>query len=142
MTSFSSSADYKKIESNFNKTGCSRPNCPYGPTFNGNRCALNLHDAIIRSGYRMGTIGNVWQGWPLCPHERIRAAQGMRDLIISKLGEPNNKGWNNKPNYKGIVWFSGENFTDATGHIDLWNGTDAVHKGYKDTNEVWFWKLS
>lgn len=62
----------------------------------------------------------------------MRAAQGIRDLIIHIIGEPDHKGWKNKPNYQGLVWFSGESFNDATGHIDLWND---VHRTY-DKNMV------
>lgn len=54
--SFSKHVSYEKITEKFNNTGCSRPNCPFGPTFNRNKCALNLHDTIIRVGYHMGTV--------------------------------------------------------------------------------------
>jgi hypothetical protein len=141
MTALSKNSSYGKIVAHFGTTGCTVAKCPYGSTFDGNKCALNVHDAIIKAGYRCGTSGSQWKGFPLCPHERMRSAQGMEELIRSLLGAPDAVGWANRPNWAGLVFFGG-NFANATGHVDLWNGKDAVHTPYPNTSPTYFWKLA
>lgn len=41
--------------------------------------------------------------------------------------------------WDGVVYFG--DFANATGHVDPWNGSKAVHTTYKDHSPTCFWKL-
>ena len=134
---------YAAIAGKFDKTGCSVAGCPFHNSGDSEPgifyCALNLSDAIIRAGYSLPSAINV----NYCAHAkpRVRNADGMARVVKSKNGGAVDvSGYANRPNWKGIVYFEG-GFQNATGHINLWNGTSGVHANYPNATTVWFWRL-
>jgi hypothetical protein len=132
---------YQQAIDLFPKHGCSTsgcefhlpPDCTSRPgTF---CCALNVSDALIRAGYTLPHATNV----NYCPHDRVRNADGMARICNAQNGGTwDVSGWNNRPAWKGIVYFEGGTVTN---HIDFWDGDSAVHTQFPDANTVWFWKL-
>lgn len=121
----------------FDKVGCSVAGCPYHNSPY-NQCALNLSDALIRAGYQLPLAKDV----NYCPHGRVRNADGMARVVMKALGRPKVRGWANRPRWEGIVYFAGGNsLSGATGHIDFWNGKEALHATYPDAKDVWFFPL-
>jgi hypothetical protein len=52
-------------------------------------------------------------------------------------------GWNGRPNWTGIVYFEGGlSLRGATGHIDLWDGSQAVHRQFPNAEVVRYFKLA
>ncbi len=141
---------YQKIFDEFKADGCSVAGCHYHNSGAGSSniyyCALNLSDAILRAGYSLPSATNVkYCDLPQPAHSnpRVRNADGMARIVKSKNGgRIDRSGWANRPAWKGIVFFEGgPDLTGATGHIDLWDGSDAVHKSYPTASVVWFWQL-
>jgi hypothetical protein len=135
---------YTTIAGNFLSTGCNVPGCPFHNSGNGNPeifyCALNLSDAILRSHDTLPTAANV--NYCTHPNPRVRNADGMARIVRAKNnGAIDASGWANRPAWNGIVYFEG-GFQQATGHIDLWNGTAGVHANYPEATLVWFWRLA
>ena len=66
---------------------------------------------------------------------------------LQNAGSPDIRGWDKRPNWKGIVYIEGNLVSDfashvvATGHIDLWDEKKSVHAEYPGANVVWFWKM-
>ena len=139
-----------KVHPLFKKTGCSINGCEFsrpGGCDDILCCALNLSDALIRAGYTLPSAGDV----NYCSHadtKRVRNADGMARICnVQNGGSFDQQGWANRPTWKGIVYFEG-NLIFAlaphvlvTAHIDLWDGTKAVHTQYPDATVVWFWKM-
>jgi hypothetical protein len=133
---------YERIFAEFGSGGCSVDGCPYNG-FEGNRCALNLSDSIIRAGYTLPLDGVAEVR--TCPHTdpRVRNADGMARVLQRALGAPDASGWANRPNWKGFVYFEdAPEFTEASGHVDLWDGAAGVHGTYDRAKVIWFWRLS
>jgi Type VI secretion system (T6SS), amidase effector protein 4 len=130
--------EYDMIANEFGTSGCRIVDCPYHNA--GNvllACALNLSDAILTAGYTLPAAANV----NYCPHCRVRNADGMARVVRAALGGPHASGWSRRPTWKGIVYFEdGPQLADVTGHIDLWDGTKAVHASYSSASVVWFFK--
>jgi len=121
----------------FGNNGCSQPGCPFNGCQGFLCCALNLSDALIQAGYSLPAATNV----NYCPHKRVRNADGMARICnVQNGGNPDASTWAHRPAWKGIVYFEG-NLGQATGHIDFWNGTDAVHASYPSATTIWFWQL-
>jgi len=132
---------FAKIREHFSESGCTKRDCSYGATYtHGHRDALDLHNALFNAGYDLGTGGNHYKGHILCPHRRLRSSKGLVDLITEKIGKPAASGWENKPSWKGIVFFL-DHETLHHGHIDLWDGEKGVHKTFPNSPQVLFWKL-
>jgi hypothetical protein len=131
--------EYEKIAREFGIVGCSVPECPFHGAGNAVlKCALNLSDAVIRANYTLPTAPNV----NLCPHGRVRNADGMARVIKKARGGPQAQGWSNRPDWKGVVYFEdGPSLGRATGHIDLWDGSNAVHREFPDARVIWFFEL-
>ena len=131
-------------------------------------CALNLSDAIVRAGYDLPKASDVnYCSHGGSAPKRVRNADGCARVVRAQNGgSVDVSGWKNRPTWKGIVYFEGglslneiyEQLTantgkkssipvdfdtvfTATGHIDLWNGTKAVHAEYPDATTIWFWRL-
>jgi Type VI secretion system (T6SS), amidase effector protein 4 len=116
---------YSRILGLFGSNGCSVPNCRY-------------HNP----GAQPPDIYYCDQP----PHSspRVRNADGMARIVKAKNGgRVDVVGWANRPRWQGIVYFEGgPDLSDATGHIDLWNGTAGVHGTYPSAEVVWFWQLA
>jgi hypothetical protein len=144
-----STKDWKwaKVQPLFGESGCSNKACPFHQEPKCNEilcCALNLSDALIRAGYILPAAPNVNH----CSHDRVRNADGMaRTCNAQNGGTFDASGWANRPSWRGIVYFEGDLAVDfashirATGHIDLWNGTQALHAQFPNANVVWFWRM-
>ncbi|TGD72192.1 hypothetical protein E4634_16120 [Mangrovimicrobium sediminis] len=149
---------YDKVEAKFKEIGCIVSGCEFNHPQGCKSasvlcCALNLSDAVISAGYSLPSASNV----NYCPHGRVRNADGMARVTKSQnSGAIDATGWANKPSWKGIVYFEGglalsqiydgltrnsKSLILATGHIDLWNGSGAVHAEYPDAATIWFWRL-
>ncbi|KAA0134439.1 hypothetical protein V6x_51630 [Gimesia chilikensis] len=132
---------WSKITPFFSKYGCSvqscvfylPPDCSSQPgTF---CCALNLSDAIIKANYSLPDASMV----NYCPHGRVRNADGMARICrVQNGGKIDVSGWDNRPSWKGIVYFEGN---EVTQHIDFWDGRQALHKSYPNASVVWFWRM-
>lgn len=133
---------YSKIFREFGTDGCSMKDCPFHSKGDDlYKCALNLSDAVILAGYILPKAPTV----NFCPHGRVRNADGMARVVQQAIGGPSARGWDQRPSWRGIVYFEGgPNLTDATGHIDLWDGIQAVHVGakYSDAETIWFFRLN
>jgi hypothetical protein len=50
---------------------------------------------------------------------------------------------NNIKNRKGIITYEVNGWSDATGHADLWDGSNCVYQGYGDvSHKIHFWEAS
>ena len=144
---------YQDLLGNFGTNGCSVKACGFHfePSCDGlaNCCALNLSDAIIRSGYTLPSASNV----NFCGHavnqtngqQRVRNADGLARICRKQNGGTiDTSTWAKRPSWKGIVFFEGGPSLSGpgiTGHIDLWDGSKGVHATYSDADVVWFFKL-
>ena len=138
---------WESVQPLFGESGCSITACPFHQAPKCNEilcCALNLSDALIRAGHALPAAANV----NYCAHNRVRNADGMaRTCNAQNGGTFDVSGWANKPSWRGIVYFEGDLAVDfashmrATGHIDLWNGTKALHAQFPNANVVWFWRM-
>jgi hypothetical protein len=133
---------YSRIDGYFETSGCSVSGC-YFNNWPGNKCALNLSDAILRAGYTLPGAANVqYCDSPAHSNPRVRNADGMARIVKAKNGgRIDVTGYANRPSWKGIVYFEG-GIGNATGHIDLWTGTSGKHANYPDAQVVWFWQLA
>jgi hypothetical protein len=146
QTLFISDWSYSRILARFGTTGCTVPGCPFHDDGSGTPaiffCALNLSDAILRAGYTLPPASNV----NYCTHAnpRVRNADGMARIVRAKNGGAIDvSGWANRPSWQGIVYFEGgPDLQNATGHIDLWDGTRGVHAQYPTATTIWFWRLA
>jgi hypothetical protein len=131
--------EYDRIARGFDIVGCSVTECPFHNV--GNlilSCALNLSDAVIRANYTLPTAPNVNR----CPHGRVRNADGMARIVGRVAGGPQAQGWANRPRWKGVVYFEGgPSLQGVTGHIDLWDSFNAVHREFSDAKVTWFFRL-
>ncbi len=130
---------YGAIFREFGRDGCSVKDCVFHVKGDDiYKCALNLSDAIILAGYNLPDAKDVNR----CPHRRIRNADGMARVTREALGPPLVRGWSQKPQWQGVVYFEGgPSLSGATGHIDLWDGSQGVHAQYPDARTVWFFRL-
>lgn len=138
---------WSKVFPIFGDHGCSVRGCPFsrpGGCDDILCCALNVSDALIRAGYILPGAANI----NCCDHHRVRNADGMARVCNEQNGgNPDVRGWENRPNWKGFVYFGGALRLEfaahvlATGHIDLWDGRKAVHTQYPGADTVWFWRL-
>lgn len=160
---------YDTVSARFGEKGCSISGCSFNhpsgcAAANVLCCALNLSDAIVRAGYTLPQASNV----NYCDHsgnsgKRVRNADGMARIVKAQNnGRTDASTWPNRPEWKGVVYFEGgllltsiceelaqkkllpkDFYTTplATGHIDLWDGTKAVHAEYPNADTVWFWRL-
>jgi len=137
-----STQDWKwnKVRPLFPKHGCSETDCEFHkpPDCSGDEifcCALNVSDALIRATYTLPGADQV----NYCPHDRVRNADGMARVCRAQNGgRVDASEWENRPEWKGIVYFEGGTVTQ---HIDLWDGSGAVHTQFPDADTVWFWKM-
>lgn len=121
----------------FGTVGCSTAGCQFHGCSGFLCCALNLSDALMLAGYALPSASAV----NYCPHGRVRNADGMARVVNAKNGgRPDVSGWSNRPAWKGIAYFEG-NLGPATGHIDLWDGTQGVHAQYPSASTIWFWEM-
>jgi hypothetical protein len=137
---------FERLLTLFNKSGCTISGCPFRDVGGGvlNSCALDLSDAILRSGYFLPSISEPYNK---CPHvnPRVRGADIMARLTrVQNNGALDASGWANRPSWKGIVFFEEPNPGNSlTGHIDLWDGSHGVHGEYSAWGGViWFWRLA
>lgn len=42
---------------------------------------------------------------------------------------------------KGIIWQSDCGWGDASGHLDIWNDTNALQKYYTICEDLYFWEI-
>lgn len=134
---------YSRVRVLFPNDGCTHPGCNFRravhPSWN--FCALNLSDALLRSGYALPAAADVNTCDPAHPKPRVRNADGMARICRAKNGGAiDASGWVNRPAWNGIVFFEG-NLGNVTGHIDLWDGTQGVHGNYPQATTVWFWRM-
>ncbi len=160
---------FAKLSANFKRTGCSVANCWYndtgqtkcGSTFN--CCALNVSDAIYQAGYDIELLAGV-KRCDSPPHDRPRvlAASGMRAICNDLNGAPDATSWASRPKGAPAIVFFGpplgkvvrreeasscqhvEESNAAlavTGHVDIWDGTQALHDQYPGAAVVEFWLL-
>jgi hypothetical protein len=95
---------------------------------------------MIRSGFELPSASDV----NLCEHQRprVRNADGMARILTTMFGRPAASGWKHKPSWRGFVYFEGgPSLADATGHVDLWDGKDSLHRAFPDATTVWFWRF-
>lgn len=160
---------FGKLQANFKRTGCSVANCWYndedqtkcGSTFN--CCALNVSDAVYQAGYDIESLTGV-KRCDSPPHDnpRVLAASGMRAICNDINGAPDATSWDTRPNKPAIVFFgpplgrvirredcpncchheerASMEFA-VTGHVDIWDGTQALHEQYPGAAIVEFWLL-
>ena len=138
---------WKSAADKFSNHGCSESGCYFNQPGGCQTflcCALNLSDALIRTGYSLPGATDV----KYCNHKRVRNADGMARVCNKQNGgKCDVQGWKNRPTWKGIVYFEGDLRVDyashirATGHIDFWDGKKALHAEYPNANVVWFWRM-
>lgn len=140
---------YQRIFERFGSSGCSVNGCRYHDSGAGASdiyyCSLNLSDGILLAGYTLPSATNVnYCDQPVHANPRVRNADGMARVVKAKNGgRIDVSGWTNRPAWRGIVYFEGgPDLSGATGHIDLWSGSDAVHKAYPSATTIWFWQLA
>lgn len=140
---------YQRVFERFGSSGCSLTNCYFRHSGASPSdlfyCALNLSDAILQAGYTLPSAPDVkYCDSPAHANPRVRNADGLARIVRAKNGGAIDASeWRNRPAWKGIVYFEGgPDFSRASGHIDLWNGTGAVHKAYPSASVVWFWRLA
>ena len=131
---------WSKVHPLFPTHGCSVTSCEFHrpPDCSGDAifcCALNVSDALIRAGYSLPGAADV----NYCNHDRVRNADGMARICKKQNGGAiDASGWSQRPSWKGLVYFEGG---EVSQHIDLWDGTKAVHTQYPDADVVWFWRM-
>lgn len=134
---------YSRTVAVFPRDGCAVSGCTFNAQHHPdwNFCALNVSDALLRVGYTLPAAAQVNYCEPAHAKPRVRNADGLARICRAQNnGEIDASTWAARPSWKGIVFFEG-NLGPVTGHIDLWNGTDAVHTSYPHAATVWFWKL-
>jgi hypothetical protein len=90
-------------------------------------------------------------GKNVCPHGYIRGAQDLAAVLSSPgVFGARSYGWSAQPSgvaptkvagIKGIVCYMNIPGFSGQGHIDLWDGNDAVGSAYWDAKTIWMWSL-
>ncbi|XP_078605909.1 uncharacterized protein LOC144878803 [Branchiostoma floridae x Branchiostoma japonicum] len=98
-----------------------------------NTCAMRISHAFIKAGKRLSPGSCNWAG----VRDRngnsyiIRVAT-MRCYLVNEYGNPDITGdsADDFQHRKGIIVMERCGWSDATGHVDLWDGTACVGKCY------------
>lgn len=120
--------------------------------YNENTCAMRVSYALIQSGHSIGVTTSGYSKWP-CNWSGVKGNGNkyiIRVLVYVCYLQRNKK---NVPDVtgsvestfsgkKGIIVFQKCNFQTATGHVDLWNGSECAGKCYFDRcNKIKLWKF-
>ena len=65
----------------------------------------------------------------------------MATYLINTYGTPIPTTTANIKGKKGIIWQSECGWGDASGHLDVWNGTNALDHFYTECDNIYFWEL-
>jgi len=115
-----------------------------------NTCAIRMSEALVRTNASFAKVFKA-SGKNVCPHGYVRGAQDLGSILQSSVGfGMRNFSWNgsadgNPPKgalgKKGLVCYMNIPGFGGQGHIDLWDGTDAVGSAYWDATAIWMWSL-
>jgi hypothetical protein len=64
----------------------------------------------------------------------------MVEYLNSTYGNCMSTTTNNIQGQTGIIWESTCGWGDATGHVDVWNGSNAIDHYYPECEDLYFWK--
>jgi hypothetical protein len=114
-----------------------------------NACAVRLSFAFNHiSGHEIpgkpsGVHGHVWKG---VNGNYILGSKGFANYLSKTYGEPAmHKPAHHLKHYKdrrGILFFDVRIWSDASGHVALWDGEKSYRGGYFDqATRVWFWEM-
>lgn len=115
-----------------------------------NTCAIRMSEALVKTNASFTKVFKA-SGKNVCPHGYVRGAQDLASILQSSAGfGMRNFGWNasadaNPPKgalgKKGLVCYMNMPGFGGQGHIDLWDGTDAVGSAYWNAATIWMWNL-
>lgn len=115
-----------------------------------NACAVRLSYAFnFIAGHEIpskppGVHGNVWKG---VNGNFILGSKGFANYLTKQYGSPAiHKPGYHKENYKdrlGMIFFDVRGWSDAFGHVSLWDGQKGWRGEYFDkAKNVWFWEMA
>ncbi len=115
-----------------------------------NTCAIRMSEALVRTNSSFTKLFKD-SGKNICPHGYIRGAQDLGSVLQSSAGfGMRNFGWNGNVSgdppaaalgKKGLVCYMNIPGFSGQGHIDLWDGSDAVGSAYWNAATIWMWSL-
>ena len=115
-----------------------------------NTCAIRMSEALVRTNAAFTAVFKA-SGKNVCPHGNVRGAQDLGSILQSSAGfGMRNFGWNGTASgeppktasgEKGIVCYMKIPGFDGQGHIDLWDGSNAVGSSYWNALTIWMWTL-
>lgn len=115
-----------------------------------NTCAIRMSEALVKTDESFSQVFKK-SGKNVCPHDFVRGAQDLGSILQSSAGfGMRNFGWNGtadgKPpkaalGVKGLVCYMNIPGFSGQGHIDLWDGSDAVGSAYWNASTIWMWSL-
>ena len=115
-----------------------------------NTCAIRMSEALVRTNAAFVQVFKA-SGKNVCPHGYVRGAQDLGSILQGGAGfGMRNFGWagnaDGKPpkaalGKKGLVCYMNIPGFSGQGHIDLWDGSDAVGSAYWSASTIWMWSL-
>ncbi|MFL5786867.1 MAG: T6SS effector amidase Tae4 family protein, partial [Flavisolibacter sp.] len=107
-----------------------------------NSCALRLSKALNKSGVKIPNVkGKTLKGADGSYY--FFRVSDLKVFLINKFGKPDVKGTESSlSNEKGIILFDNCDFSDATGHLDIWDGKTCKDECYFERcNSAKIWRL-
>jgi hypothetical protein len=109
-----------------------------------------MSEALVRTNASFTRVFKD-SGKNVCPHGYVRGAQDLGSILQSSAGfGMRSFGWigsadGNPPKTalgkKGLVCYMNIPGFSGQGHIDLWDGANAVGSAYWDASTIWMWSL-
>lgn len=116
-----------------------------------NTCAIRMSEALVRTDARFLAAFKK-SSKNKCPHGYVRGAQDLGAILgSSSVWGRRNHGWNAQKSgaapasatgKKGLVCYMNIPGFSGQGHIDLWDGSQAVGDAYWNAQTIWMWTLS
>jgi Type VI secretion system (T6SS), amidase effector protein 4 len=115
-----------------------------------NTCAIRMSEALARCDPAFTQVFRS-SGKNVCPHGYVRGAQDLGAVLQSSAGFGSRQfGWNGSASgtppaaalgKKGLVCYMTIPGFGGQGHIDLWDGSEAVGSAYWNAATIWMWTL-
>jgi Type VI secretion system (T6SS), amidase effector protein 4 len=103
-----------------------------------NLCCVRLSHALRHAGHPVSGVASDFADKH--GHKYIIRVATMRQYLTSKYGAPLSVTEASARSKRGIVLFE-VHFTDATGHVDLWNrDRPAKQQFWERAHAVWLWE--
>jgi len=104
-----------------------------------NYCCVRVSHALMRAGHKITQKSDYKDA---DGNKYIIRVVSMKSYMTGTFGEPLKVTESSAKGKQSIICFDECGFSDATGHFDLWNGSNAAYKEYwNKTTKVYLWEF-